>query len=154
MAFQKGNTLGKKFTSDNQPRNRGRKPQLYKQIKEITGKKVENGLEKDDFLKIMQWIVEQDTETVQGLIKGADGRTNKNTPLWMINMISAINADIRYGRTTTLEMILDRLFGKSTQPLDANVDAQVTSTVDFSALSTEELLQYNALNEKMKHGKK
>ncbi|MBQ7774514.1 MAG: hypothetical protein IJ379_01205 [Lachnospiraceae bacterium] len=149
--FEKGNKVGNRFTSENQPQNRGRKPSLYKKLKALTGKKVGYELEKEDYFNVIRWIMEQNTSTLEVLIKGADGKPNKDTPLWLINIISAINTDIRYGRTSTVEMIFDRVFGKATQPIEGDINAQVTNnSVNLSALTTEELLQYNALLEKIK----
>ena len=149
--FEKGNKVGNRFTSENQPQNRGRKPSLYKKLKALTGKKVGYELEKEDYFNVIRWIMEQNTSTLEVLIKGADGKPNKDTPLWLINIISAINTDIRYGRTSTVEMIFDRVLGKATQPIEGDINAQVTNnSVNLSALTTEELLQYNALLEKIK----
>lgn len=39
--FEKGNNIGNRFTSENQPKKNGRKPSMYKQLKELTGKKVD-----------------------------------------------------------------------------------------------------------------
>ena len=117
--FEKDNKIGNRFTSENQPQNRGRKPSVYKYIKKLSGKRVDPLMSK--------------------------------TPLWVLNVISAINTDIRYGRTSTVEMLFDRVFGKPTQAVESDVKAEVTSNgVDLSGLSTEELLQYNALLEKIK----
>lgn len=152
--FEKGNKEGRKFSSENQPKNRGRKPSLYKKLREITGKKVGFELEKEDYYNVIRWVMEQNTNTLEGLIKGRDGKVNKDTPLWLLNIISAINMDIRYGRTSTVEMIFDRVFGKPTQPIESEVNATVEQTMDLSALTTEELLQYNNLLEKIRNGTK
>ncbi len=152
--FEKGNKEGKKFSSENQPRNRGRKPSIYKKLKTITSKKVGYELEKEDYFNVIRWVMEQNAGTLEVLIKDKAGRPNKDTPLWLINIISAINADIRYGRTTTVEMIFDRVFGKATQPIEGEMQVTNNGGVDLSALSTEELLQYNALLEKIKNGGK
>ena len=85
------------------------------------------------------------------MVKSADNKPNKKTPIWVLNVVSAINTDIRYGRTSTVEMLFDRVFGKATQPIES--DVQLTNnSVDLSALTTEELLQYNSLLEKIKAG--
>ena len=108
---------------------------------------------------MIRFLMERSPNELERLIKDENGQPNKDTPIWVLNIVSAINSDIRYGRTFTIEMIFDRIFGKATQPIDGDVNAQVTTTnsVDLSALSTEELLQYNALTEKIamkKDGKK
>ena len=151
--FEKGNKTGNRFTSENQPKHRGRKPSLYKKLRAITGKNVGYELEKGDYFKIIRWVMEQNTNTLEGLVKGPDGKPNKETPIWLLNVIAAINSDIRYGRTYTVNSIFDRVFGKATQTIESEVNAQVSNTsVDLSALSTEELLQYNSLLEKIKNG--
>lgn len=151
--FQKGNKNGNRFTSDNQPPNRGRKPRLYRQLKAITGKAVGYELEKEDYYNVIRWVMEQSPADLEKLVKGDNGKPNKDTPLWLLNIISALNTDVRYGRTSTVEMIFDRIFGKATQPIEGDINAQVTNnSVDLSALSTEELLQYNSLLEKIKSG--
>lgn len=73
----------------------------------------------------------------------------------MCNIISAIFSDIRFGRTSTVEMIFDRIFGKSTQPIEGDINANVSGSLeaDLSKLSTEELLVYHGLLEKI-NGKK
>ena len=148
-----------RFTKDNQPHNRGRKPKLYKQLKKLIGQSVGHELEKEDYFNVIRFLMECSPNELERLIKDKNGQPNKDTPIWVLNIVSAINSDIRYGRTFTIEMIFDRIFGKATQPIEGDVNAQVTTTnsVDLSALSTEELLQYNALTEKIamkKDGKK
>ena len=58
---------------------------------------------------------------------------------------------MRYGRTSTIEMLFDRVFGKATQTIEGEINTNV-NPVDLSVLTTEELLQYNALLEKIKTG--
>ena len=71
------------------------------------------------------------------------------------NIISAIFTDIRFGRTSTVEMIFDRIFGKAAQPIEGDINANVSGGLepDLSKLSTEDLLVYHGLLEKM-NGKK
>ena len=142
--FEKGNTQGNRFSSDNQPKKNGRKPSLYKQLKELTGKKVDYELSKEDYFKTIRFLMER-----------SKGELNKITPIWVCNIISAIFSDIRFGRTSTVEMIFDRIFGRSTQPIEGDINANVSGSFspDLSALTTEELLEYNKLLEKI-NGKK
>lgn len=154
MVFPKGHKFGNRFSSENQPAHAGRKPSVYKYIKDITGKKVAPEMSKEDYFKVIRFLMESTPETLEGLAKGTDGKPNKKTPIWVLNVISAINSDVRYGRTSTVELLFDRVFGKATQPIESEVSAQVTNLgMDFSALTTEELIQYNALLDKL-NGKK
>jgi hypothetical protein len=151
--FEKGNKVGRQFTSENQPQNRGRKPSVYKYIKDITGKKVSPEMSKEDYYKVIRFLMESTPEELEGLVTGKDKKPNKKTPIWVLNIVSAINSDIRYGRTSTVEMLFDRVFGKATQLIEGDLNAQVTNNgMDLSALTTEELLQYNSLLEKIKAG--
>lgn len=151
--FEKGNKQGNRFSSDNQPQNRGRKPSIYKYIKDITGKKIAPEMSKEDYHKVIRFLMESTPETLEGLVKNPDGTPNKKTPIWVLNVVSAINSDIRYGRTYTVDSLFDRVFGKPTQQIESEVNAQITNAgMDFSALTTEELLQYNALLDKLKSG--
>lgn len=150
MGFEKGNSYGRRFSSENQPRKNGRKPSLYKQIRKLTGKSVGHEMGREDYYAVIRFLMEQDVETLRNLSKGADGRAASGVPVWVLNIISAINTDVRYGRTTTLDSLFDRIFGKATQPIEGNVDAVVTEAAGYANLSTDELDQYRALLEKMR----
>lgn len=154
--FEKGNKMGHRFTSDNQPKRKGRgKFSVLSYIRQTTGKKVDPQSSKEEILKVIQHIYESSPAELEPLMKDPNDPTkpNANTPMWVLNVIAAINTDMRYGRTSTIEMLFDRVFGKATQPIEADVNAQVTNTVDLSVFTTEELLQYNALLEKITAGK-
>lgn len=154
--FEKGNKQGNRFTSENQPKRKGRgKLSVLNYIRQTTGKRVDPQSSKEEILKVIQHIYESSPAELEPLMKDPNDPTkpNANTPMWVLNVIAAINTDMRYGRTSTIEMLFDRVFGKATQPIEADVNAQVTNTVDLSVLTTEELLQYNALLEKITAGK-
>lgn len=135
--FKKGNTAGKKFSSTYQPARRGRKPSLYKQIREITGKTVKHEMTREDYHEIIKYLMEQtpgDLRKMAGLEEGSKGNMfDAKIPVWLVNMITAILGDIRYGRTTTLDTMMDRLFGKASQPIEAmvgSVDNQTSHLTD------------------------
>lgn len=152
--FQKGNKIGNRFSSENQPKkHNGRKPSIYKQIRNLTGKMVGYELEKEDYMSVIRFLMEQPAGVLQKLaFVEVNGKTmpNPTTPVWVLSIISAINADMRYGRTSTIDSLFDRIFGKATQLIEGEIDANVTNKVDLSALSTDELIQYNALQDKMR----
>lgn len=122
-------------------------------IRQTTGKKVDPQSSKEEILKVIQHIYESSPAELEPLLKDpADPhKPNPNTPMWVLSIISAINTDMRYGRTSTIEMLFDRVFGKATQTIEGEINAKV-NPVDLSVLTTEELLQYNALLEKIKTG--
>lgn len=148
--FQPGNKLGRNswFSSIRQPHKRGRKPSLYKKIKAFTDMEPEFELSKEDFYKILRWVMEQSENTLTPLIIDENKKPNKEIPLWLINIVLAIRNDIRCGKTTTIEMIFDRVFGKSTQPIECEAEITMEVERDFSKLSNEELMQLHNLLEK------
>lgn len=153
--FEKGNKVGNRFTSENQPKNSGRKPALYKKLKELTGKKVDYELSKEDYYKVIRYLMERTPGELKKILENAKDDANGSTPVWVLNVISAINSDIRYGRTTTIDSIFDRLFGKASQPIEGDINANLSGSLspDLSALSTDDLLKYNELLDKI-YGKK
>ncbi len=155
--FQKGNKHGNRFTSDNQPKKRGRgNLSVLKYIRSTTGKKVDPKSSKEEILKVIQHLYESSTAELEPLLKDPDNpsKPNKDTPIWVLNVIAAINSDIRFGRTSTIEMLFDRVFGKATQNIGGEINANVSSTLDLSALSDDELIIYNTLLEKMRNSAK
>lgn len=161
--FKKGNTIGNRFSTDNQPVRKGRKPSLYKKIREITGVTVKHEMGKDDYYEVIKFLMEQTPEQLKKMsaIGEDDGAGGKKTmfdakvPVWLLNIITAILSDVRYGRTSTLDSLFDRMFGKATQPIEGELSSNLSvSAPDISVLSTDELLQYNQLLEKIKNGKK
>ena len=158
--FEKGNKQGNRFTSENQPQNRGRKPKVYKYLKKVVGESVGHELEEQDFKDIMQALIELPPAKLQALVRSTklDPKTgmplpNENTPAWIQMLVSNINACIRYGKLDALEYVLDRSFGQPKQTIEGTIDSQITTAPkDLSMLSTEELLQYNQILEKIEKG--
>ena len=159
--FQKGNKKGNRFTSENQPQNRGRKPKVYKYLKKVVGESVGHELEEQDFKNIMQALIELPPSKLQALVRGTEidpktGRPKPNpeTPAWIQILVSNINACMKYGKLDALEYVLERSFGQPKQMIEGTIESQVTQKPeDLSMLSTEELLQYNAILEKIEKGK-
>lgn len=152
--FKQGNKYGNRFTRSNQPKKKGRKPTLYKSLKQIVGEAVDSELNDDDFWKIIRWTIEQNPRTLEKLIKNPDGSINTETPLWLISIIEAINRDIKYGRMRTINMIFDRIFGKATVVVENEIAAQVNTQInpnslDLSTLTEAELLQFERLLDKI-----
>lgn len=155
--FEKGNKKGNRFTSENQPKKRGRgNLSLLKYIQSTTGKKVNPQSSKEEILKVIQHLYESSTAELEPLLKDPKNpsKPNKDTPIWVLNIISAINSDIRYGRTSTVEMLFDRVFGKATQNIEGEINANVSNNLDLSALSDDELITYNTLLDKIRNSAK
>lgn len=133
--FTKGNKIGNRFDSSNQPKNAGRKPSLYKKLKAVTGIKVDHELSKEDYHNVIKYLMERTPNELEALTKDADGHANKDTPIWILNIISAINMDVRYGRTTTIDSLFDRLFGKAVQ----SIEADISTPIDAKKMTDEEI---------------
>lgn len=103
MAFQKGHTFGKRFTSTNQPKNRGRKPHIYTQIKEVYS------ISADEYRKVIQYLMNLTKEEIAKLANAQD------TPIWIVNLCMALVTDTKKGNTTLLSELTDRLYGKPKQ---------------------------------------
>lgn len=103
---------------------------------------------------MIRYLMERTPGELTKILENAKD-SNGSTPVWVINIISAINSDIRYGRTMTIDSIFDRLFGKASQPIEGDINANLSGSVtpDLSSLSNEDLLKYNELLEKI-YGKK
>ena len=133
--FTKGNKIGNRFDSSNQPKNAGRKPSLYKKLKAVTGIKVDHELSKEDYHNVIKFLMERTPNELEALTKDVDGHANKDTPIWILNIISAINMDVRYGRTTTIDSLFDRLFGKAVQ----SIEADISTPIDAKKMTDEEI---------------
>jgi hypothetical protein len=144
--FQPGNVVGVRFSATRQPKKTGRKPTLYKQLFKTTSKRVEVEMSKEDYYKILSYLIERTPGELKVIAK------SEQTPLWISNIISAIFKDVKAGRINTLNIIFDRLFGKPTQIIEGEIESTVNHNieVDVSILTTEELLQYNVLLDKIR----
>jgi hypothetical protein len=98
-----------RFSSINQPANRGRKPsKLKKWIKE-------NNVSNDDFIAIFKNIVA--TYTLEELEKLIEGGGKKKLPVIVMLGISAFLHDMKAGTLTATNSILDRIMGKPIQQM-------------------------------------
>lgn len=143
--FQPGHKHGVVFTPERQPSKRGRKPALYKQLLKNTAKHVEFELSKEDYYKVIRFLMERTPGELREIVK------DERTPIWICNIVSAIFADIKHGRTITFNAVFDRLFGKPTQTIVGELNGQINHNVDIdlSVLSTEELIVLNNMYEKI-----
>lgn len=109
--------MGKKkapnFSSENQPEGRGRpKSKLPGLVKELK-------LTKSDVHNLHRKILEMPLKEVEALAK------NPDTPMIEVVIAEGLIGDRRRNNTYSLEKMLDRLYGKATQPIDAKVSQEV-----------------------------
>lgn len=143
MKFGIGNKVGRRFSSTRQPKNNGRKKSLYKNLAKQTE------LSREDFISVVRYIMERTPAELDKLIKDSTGKPNKETPVWIINLISAIYADIKKGQLKTLSKLFDRLFGKPTMAVEAGVHR--SDNVRISSMTDQDLgNEINKIDQLMK----
>lgn len=98
--FQKGNTLGKKFTSENQPDNPGRKPSLLKNYI------VDNGISIQDVRLVLKNVIMDNTEDELKRIC-----SDKEQPMIVRTVVKAYLHDFKNGSVYNLNSFLDRIYG-------------------------------------------
>lgn len=135
MPFPPGYVSPSKFSSTNQPKKNGRKPALYKQLGEIIGETVKLKLSREDFIHTQQWLLERDKSELERIAK------NPKTPIFIMNMITAIGADVKGGNMATIEKTYERIFGKPKQTSEIEINSQNNTTHNFNLtdLSDQEL---------------
>ncbi len=85
---------GNRFTSDNQPLNRGRKPKLY------TIAKKSYGITLDEFKEVVNYLWQLPKDEVKKIAERGD------TPIWMANVCRSLYKDTAKGVMNTLRELL------------------------------------------------
>lgn len=164
---------GNRFSSTNQPKHNGRKPKLFTILKkkygiDLAGNGAFTNGQIEDLLQSLLCVDVRQTTALNMTInsdirKIAEQIKNGEQPELpnrddviaqvFIALSQAINRETSKGESNTMRWIIEKLYGKATQPIEG--DMQVNNgAMDLSALSDEELLQYHALLEKIKSGSK
>lgn len=110
--YKKG--IATQFSSTNQPKKKGRKPNILKKLKAF-------GLSHEDIRALLENLLMADKQKAQEMLKDPE------MPIMLVGYLSALLRDIQTGKSITLEAIMDRLDGKATQKVQAETtlrDAQ------------------------------
>ena len=91
---------GNRFTSENQPANRGRKPKLY------TLAKKGYGIGFDDFKEVAGYLMQLPKKDVEAIAQRED------TPIWVVNVCRALHKDSGRGVIATLKELAGMMWGK------------------------------------------
>lgn len=94
---------GKKFTSTYQPTKNGRKPLIYTQIKDVYSISIE------EYRRVIQYLMNCTKDEITELAQA------KDTPIWIVNLCTALVNDTKKGTTYLLTELTDRLYGKPKQ---------------------------------------
>ena len=97
---------GNKFTSTNQPNNRGRKPKLYSIAKKVYRITV------DEWRDVTLFLMPCTKSEVEEIANDA------KTPIWVANICRALYKDTGKGVTYTLQEIMTRLWGSPGKNID------------------------------------
>ncbi|MDR3334904.1 MAG: hypothetical protein LBT13_08490 [Treponema sp.] len=132
MAREDGLAAGvrTRFSSTNQPANRGRKPSKLK--KWIRG----NGVSNEDFLAIFKNIIA--THTIEELQQMVEGDNKNKLPVIVALCISAFIHDMKTGTLTAANSVLDRIMGRPTQQM---VFSQKLSDIPEDPKQRQELIE-------------
>jgi hypothetical protein len=155
MANNKNLLNGKttQFSSENQPKNPGRKPSALRFIRD-------QGLSITDIKKIIGGLIwdfnseelEEKLKTVKVKVKSADGKTKTVTkllepvPMGVNIILGALAADQKSKSTVNFDRLMDRIYGKPTQAIDMNT----TGNMSLSMMTPEE--RQKRIDELLKNG--
>lgn len=110
--------LGEKtrFTSENQPSNRGRKPKLY------TIAKKAYGVSREEWNEVKLFLLQSTQDEINKIIECED------TPMWVLILARGLKRNAAKGVTDVLNGMEDRLFGRA--PVASNEDADIPTDID------------------------
>lgn len=128
---------GNRFSTENQPANRGRKPRLY------TLAKSAYNVGWDEFRDVMLMVMQMTKSELEALTKDED------TPAWVVNIARAIYKDTGKGRIDALRELMDRAFGKVPQRNEVSLSA---APEDVSGIPTEALLKMHEIAQMARQG--
>lgn len=114
MGAPKGNTNGNRFSEKRQPKNRtGRKPsRMNAFIKQYNLENPEEIISREDANKLLQYILSCNKVQFEALSRNGD------LPVSILAQIFSIAEDLKNKKTDTIDRITDRLYGKTTQPME------------------------------------
>lgn len=116
MKFQKGNKIGPRFDSENQPPKQGRRKSLKHRLEEIIGRELDAPPSASDINSLISTIIGMSKEELKEFVK------SDTAPVWLVGIAAGAMGDIKSMDYKNFERFIDRLIGKSAQPVVGNVD--------------------------------
>lgn len=127
-----------RFTSENQPANRGRKKSILGVLSELTGDNFKRELSREQKMEIIEVMTEKSSEELSEIYN------NKLNPIFIRMVANAIKSSMDNGDVKILETIWDRIYGKPAQSVNhGNADGkpfeikQITRTIIDPVNGTE-----------------
>jgi hypothetical protein len=110
---------GNKFTSTNQPPNRGRKPKLY-----TIAKKAYN-VSREEWNEVKLYLLQCTPSEIDEIID------KKDTPIWVLILARGLKRNAARGVTDVLNDMEDRLFGRAPVAPEEKDDQPVNGSIDI-----------------------
>ena len=107
---------GNRFSSTNQPENRGRKPKLY-----TIAKKAYN-VSREEWNEVKMYLLQCTPQEIDKIIGKED------TPMWVLILARGLKRNAAKGMTDVLDGMEDRLFGRA--PVESNEDADIPTDIE------------------------
>ena len=107
---------GNRFSSTNQPENRGRKPKLY-----TIAKKAYN-VSREEWNEVKMYLLQCTPQEIDKIIGKED------TPMWVLSLARGLKRNAAKGMTDVLDGMEDRLFGRA--PVASNEDADIPTDIE------------------------
>lgn len=101
---------GNRFSSTNQPANRGRKPKLY-----TIAKKAYN-ISREEWNKVKLFLLQSTQQEIDEIIE------RKDTPMWVLILARGLKRNAAKGITDVLNDMEDRIFGRATSAPEEKTD--------------------------------
>ena len=110
---------GNRFTSDNQPANRGRKPKLY------TIAKKSYNVSREEWNEVKLYLLQCTSAEIDKIIAKPD------TPMWVLILARGLKRNAAKGVTDVLNDMEDRLFGRASVATEDNEDISTPGSIDI-----------------------
>ena len=110
---------GNRFSSTNQPQNRGRKPKLY-----TISKKAYN-VSREEWNEVKLYLLQCTPSEIDEIID------KKDTPMWVLILARGLKRNAAKGVTDVLNDMEDRLFGRAPVAPEEKDDQPVNGSIDI-----------------------
>lgn len=117
---------GNRFTSTNQPANRGRKPKLY-----TIAKRAYN-VSREEWNEVKLYLLQCTPQEIDTII-GKD-----DTPMWVLILARGLKRNAAKGVTDVLNDMEDRLFGRAVSSPDSE------QTMEHGSISIDKWIKKNS----------
>jgi len=101
---------------------KGRPRKTINQLAALVKEEFDLDLAKDDKYQLCEWMLEKSIKQIKKIV------ADEASPAFLVSIGMAILADIKAGRTSTVEMVFDRVFGRPNQALQVEGGQPVTIT--------------------------